>query len=116
MAEPGTTTAAAAASTLGLGLASLFPGIDGNALIGAFAGAVLVVVTSKDLGIGARCAYLLVSLVIGYLGAPEIIRLTPITSSGVAAFFAAALAIVVALQLIERVKTFDLAAIFKRGG
>ena len=115
MAEPGTTTATAVVST-GLGLASLFPGIDGNALIGAFAGAVLVVVTSKDLGIGTRFAYLLISLVAGYLGAPEIVRLTPITSTGVAAFFAAALAIVVALQLMERVKTFDLLARLKKGG
>lgn len=116
MAEPGTTTATAAASALGLGLASLFPGIDGNALIGAFAGAVLVVVTSKDLGIGKRFAYLLISLVMGYLGAPEIMQRTPIGSSGVAAFFAAALTIVVTLQLIERLKSFDLLAMFRKGG
>ncbi|MCD9124027.1 putative holin [Cupriavidus sp. UGS-1] len=114
MAEPGTTTAAAAASTI-VGLASLFPGIDGNALIGAFAGAVLVVVTSKDLSLGKRFAYLVISLVVGYLGAPEIVNQTPIASTGVAAFFAAALAIAVALQLIERVKTLDLRG-FKKGG
>jgi hypothetical protein len=40
---------------------------------------------------------------------------TPITSTGVAAFFAAALAITVTLQLIERVKSFDLLALFKKG-
>jgi len=43
MAEPSTTTLAAVSA--GIGFASLFPGIDGNALIGAFTGAALVVVT-----------------------------------------------------------------------
>lgn len=116
MAEPGTTTASAAASALGVGITALFPGVDGNALIGAFAGAVLVVVTSKDLSLVARFAYLAISFVIGYLAAPEVVGWTPITSTGVAAFFAASLAIVVALQLIERVRSFDLLSLFRKGG
>ena len=113
MAEPGTTTLATLSA--GIGFASLFPGIDGNALIGAFTGAALVVVTSKDLSTAKRFAYLLISLIAGYLAAPEVVRHTPITSTGVAAFFAAALAITVTLQLIERVKSFDLLALFKKG-
>ncbi|MFM0284143.1 putative holin [Paraburkholderia sediminicola] len=113
MAEPSTTTLAAVSA--GIGLASLFPGIDGNALIGAFTGAALVVVTSKDLSIATRLAYLLISLIAGYIAAPEVVRVSPINSTGVAAFFAAALAITVTLQLIERVKSFDLLSIFKGG-
>jgi hypothetical protein len=113
MAEPSTTTLAVASA--GIGLASLFPGIDGNALIGAFTGAALVVVTSKDLSIAKRFAYLLISLIAGYLAAPEVMHFTPITSTGVAAFFAAALAITVTLQLIERIKSFDLLSLFKKG-
>ena len=112
MAEPSTTTLAAAA---GIGFASLFPGIDGNALIGAFTGAALVVVTSKDLSIAKRFAYLVISLIVGYLAAPDVVSHTPITSTGVAAFFAAALAITVTLQLIERVKSFDLLSLIKGG-
>ncbi|WP_027794562.1 putative holin [Paraburkholderia acidipaludis] len=114
MAEPNTTTAAAVSAAIGL--AGLAPGIDGNALIGAFTGAALVVVTSKDLGLAKRAAYLLISLVMGYLAAPEIVNATPIRSTGVAGFFAAALVITVTLQLIERIKTVDLLAFLKKGG
>jgi hypothetical protein len=113
MAEPSITALAVASA--GIGFASLFPGVDGNALIGAFTGAALVVVTSKDLSIGKRFAYLVISLIAGYLAASDVVQWTPIKSTGVAAFFAAALAITVTLQLIERVKTFDLLALFKKG-
>jgi hypothetical protein len=113
MAEPNTSSAAALSACIGL--ASLLPGIDGNALIGAFTGAALVVVTSKDLGLLRRAAYLMISLVMGYLAAPEIVEITSISSTGVAAFFAAALVITVTLQLIERVKAIDLFAIRKKG-
>ncbi|PAJ99971.1 hypothetical protein CJO68_16255, partial [Burkholderia ubonensis] len=56
MAEPNTTTAAGLSTAIGL--AGLAPGIDGNALIGAFTGAALVVVTSKEIGVARRAAYL----------------------------------------------------------
>lgn len=114
MAEPNTTTAAALSTVIGL--AGLAPGIDGNALIGAFTGAALVVVTSKDLGMFKRIAYMLISLVMGYIAAPELVSLTPIRSTGVAGFLSAALVITVTLQLIERLKNADLLAFFKRGG
>jgi hypothetical protein len=112
MAEPTSTSTLAVAA--GIGFASMFPGVDGNALIGAFAGAALIVVTSKDLSLGKRFAYLVISLIAGYQGAPEVMHFTPITSSGVAAFFAAAGAITLALQLIERIKS-DVST-FKKGG
>lgn len=114
MAEPNTATAAALSTAVGL--AGLAPGIDGNALIGAFAGAALVVVTSRDVGVAMRLAYMLISLVMGYIAAPEIINQTPIHSTGVAAFLSAALVITVTLQLIERLKAADLLAFFRRGG
>lgn len=113
MAEPSTTTTAIVSA--GIGLASLTPGIDGNALIGAFAGAALLVVSSKDLTLGKRFAYLVISFIAGYLAAPDLVRVTPIQSTGVAAFFAAASAIGVTLQLLERLKTADLFAFFKKG-
>jgi hypothetical protein len=113
MAEPNSTTVATLSTAIGL--AGLAPGVDGNALIGAFAGASLVVVTSQNIGVFKRVAYLAISLVMGYLAAPEIADATPIRSTGVAGFFAAALVITVTLQLIERLKTFDLLAPFRRG-
>ncbi|WP_338926160.1 hypothetical protein IHE33_00790 [Mycetohabitans endofungorum] len=112
MAEPNTTTAAALSVVIGI--VSVVPGVDGNALIGAFTGAALVVVSSKDMGLLKRAAYLLISLVMGYLAAPEIVQATPIRSSGVAAFFAAALVIVVTLQLIERIQSADLFAFLRK--
>lgn len=112
MAEPNTTTAAAL--SIVIGIVSVVPGVDGNALIGAFTGAALVVVSSKDMGLLKRTAYLLISLVMGYLAAPEIVHATPIRSSGVAAFFAAALVIVVTLQLIERIRSADLFAFWRK--
>lgn len=111
MAEPSTTTTALVA---GIGFASLFPGIDGDTLIGAFAGAALLVVTSKELGLGVRLVYLVISLIVGYMAAPDLVRLTPIRSTGVAAFFAAATAITLALTLLERLKTADLFAFLKK--
>lgn len=114
MAEPSTSTLVVASA--GIGLATLFPGIDGNALIGAFAGAALLVVSSKDLSLVQRAAYMVISMIVGYLAAPEVLNWTPVKSTGVAAFFAAATAIVLTLQLIERLKTFDLLSLFKKGG
>ena len=113
MAEPNTTISPTLSAVIGF--AGLAPGIDGNALIGAFAGAALVVVSSKEIGVVRRGAYLLISLVMGYLAAPEIVNATPIQSTGVAAFFAAALVIAVTLQLIERVKTIDLPSLLRKG-
>ncbi|MBN3725619.1 putative holin [Burkholderia sp. Ac-20379] len=114
MAEPNTTLAAALFAAIGI--AGISPGIDGDTLIGAFAGAALVVVSAKDIGIARRAAYMLISLVMGYLAAPELMRQLPIRSAGVAGFFAAALVIAVTLTLIERVKSADLLAFLRKGG
>lgn len=114
MAEPIPSTVAVA--TAGIGLAALFPGVDGNALIGAFAGATLLVVSSKDLSLAKRAAYLVISLIAGYQGAQDIVNWTPIRSTGVAAFFGAACAIVIALQLMERLKTFDPLSLLRKKG
>ncbi|MCP1116954.1 putative holin [Robbsia andropogonis] len=113
MPEPNTTTLSLSTA---IGLTALAPCVDGNALIGAFAGAGLVVVTSRELGVLRRITYLLISLAMGYLAAPEVVEHTPVNSTGVAAFFAAALVIALTLQLIDKVKALDLASFFRRGG
>lgn len=114
MAEPIPSTVAVAVT--GVGLAAILPGVDGNALIGAFAGATLLVVSSKDLSLATRVAYLVISMIVGYQAAPDIVALTPIRSTGLAAFLAAAVAITAALQLIERVKSAELLSFFKKKG
>lgn len=68
MTEPNTTAAIATAGAVTA--ASLLPGVDAGALIGACAGATLFVMSAKDLGILTRLLYLAISLSMGYLGGP----------------------------------------------
>jgi hypothetical protein len=107
MTEPTSLTGTAMLAT-GVGLASLLPGIDGDAMIGAFAGGTLFVVSAKNLPVWKRLIYLGISVVAGYYAAPDVLRWVPIQSTGVAAFAAAACAITVTLGLIERGRTLDL--------
>ncbi|AOD13544.1 phage holin family protein [Xanthomonas fragariae] len=99
----------------GVGLASVLPGIDGDALIGAFAGGALFVVSAAKQPLLARLIYFPVSVIAGYQLAPEILRWLPIKSSGVAAFASAACAITVTLGLIEKSKSFNF-SFLRRGG
>jgi hypothetical protein len=118
MAEPTTTTAALAIVT-GATLATLVPGLDGNAVVGAFAGAALVALHARDVSTVSRIIYFMISWLMGYMCAGEIVRDTPIHETGVAAFAGAALVIAVTLSLIERIKTADLTQLthwFRRGG
>lgn len=114
MTEPTSLTGAAAVAA-GLGLAALLPGIDGDALIGAFAGGTLFVVSAKDLSLWKRSVYLVVSIVAGYYGADDIPRWIPLQSTGMAAFICAACSITVTLALIERGRDIDPPRI-RRGG
>ncbi|MCE8023680.1 putative holin [Billgrantia aerodenitrificans] len=108
MAEPSTTTAAGTA-TLTAVVIGMLPGIDANAVIGAFCGASLFVISAKDLGLFERLAYLAISFWIGYLGGPAMLG-SIIDHSAVAAFVAAAVTITAGLRVIEGVKTLDLKA------
>lgn len=116
MTEP-TTAALAAAAVIATATTatSLVPGVDGNALVGAIAGGALFVTSAKDLSLVMRLVYLLISAGAGYVSASEVVQRLPIQSTGVAAFLAAALAITVTTQVIERAKTFDFTSLLKRG-
>lgn len=98
-----------------VGLAMLVPGIDGNALIGAFAGATLFVMSAKELTVLFRMLYLFISVTMGYKAAPEIITHTFIEQTAVAGFIAGLLCVTLALVLVERIKDVDFKTIFKRG-
>ncbi|MDQ8035391.1 MAG: phage holin family protein [Bordetella sp.] len=115
MTEPTSVSSGFVIAT-GVGIASIIPGIDGDALIGAFAGATLFVVTATKLPLWQRVVYLAISVVAGYQGAPEIISRGLLQSSGVAAFLCSACAITLTLGLIERAKSIDLSSLFRRGG
>ena len=115
MVEPSTTTNTVLVAT-GVSMATLLPGIDGNALVGAFAGAALVAVHTRELSFGSRLLYLLISWIIGYLAAPEVAHRLGLIQTGVSSFLAAALAIAITVQLLERIKTIDITAWLRRGG
>lgn len=76
--------------------------LDADALIGAFAGALLVAAVSRSRSLLRRACYVFVSLVAGYFSAAEIVIQTPLTSTGVAAFLGASTAIGVTLRLRQR--------------
>lgn len=115
MTEP-TTASALTVAAAGFSVAALLPGMDGNAVIGAFAGAALVALHARNVKLLARGIYLIVSWIMGYLAAPVVVRTTGLQETGVAAFVAAALVIALTLQLLDRVKDIDLAALLRRGG
>lgn len=115
MAEPHTSSLLIATTAAGVGLSAFFPQIDGNALIGAFAGSSLVAISSKNLSFLKRLAYMLISLVAGYLAAPEVVANTILHETGVAAFFASAAVIALALHLIELIQTIQLPDFLQKG-
>lgn len=118
MAEP-TTAVTASLVVAGVSLATLLPGVDGNAVIGAFAGAALMALHARDVSVFSRVAYLFISWIMGYLAAPLVMRQVHMQESGVAAFLAAAIVIAVTVQLIERIKAVDLTqwlSWLRRGG
>ncbi|MCP8687762.1 putative holin [Marinobacterium sedimentorum] len=112
MAEP-STTAVTVVATTGIGLASMFPGIDGNALIGAFAGATLFVMSARELSLAVRAIYLLISLIMGYIAAPELISHLPIQETGVAGFLAGLLCITLTSPLVKRLEGVDLITVIR---
>lgn len=114
MSEPVSNTAVVTVLT-GASLASVFGGIDGDALLCAVAGATLFTVSARELPGWRRALYLLISVIVGYVGAAEVVRLTPIKSTGAAAFLLSLLVVTLSLGLIERARSFDFAGLFKGG-
>ncbi|MBP5058932.1 hypothetical protein HUS95_27815, partial [Pseudomonas chlororaphis] len=56
----------AGTAVVGMTTASLIPGVDVNAVVGAFAGAMFFVVFAKELTAWARLGYFIASWVAGY--------------------------------------------------
>ena len=105
MTEPTSTTVAVAAAATGVGLTALFPTVDGNALIGSFAGSILFFLISKEPHLLSRFGYAFVSLVMGYFVAPELVKKGVAQEMAVAAFLASTCGVSVTLALIEEIKT-----------
>ncbi len=115
MPEPTSSAVSASVAMGAVAVTSLLPGVNGDALIGAFAGAVVFALHAKDISIFKRIVYMVVSFVVGYLAAPEVMRLSGVQSFTIAAFAASAMVVTLALVSIDRIKTFDFASLWKRG-
>lgn len=109
MSDPATVAGGVVAGAAGLSLASFLAVVDGNALAAAVCGALVFVMTRRDLDVLTRAVFFFVSVVMGYLFSPaltdlELWGIRPFAYSGPAAFVAAALSV-----------TLIVAAITKRG-
>lgn len=111
MTEPTSTSAVVVATATGIGLTALFPNVDGNALIGSFAGAILFFLISKEPRLLSRVSYAFVSVVMGYFFAPELIKKGYFQEMAVAAFLASTCVVTVTIALLDKVKTIDIKAL-----
>lgn len=97
-------TYAANAMMVSAGLATLVPGIDGDAVVGAFAGAVFFIVFSRDITAWGKLGYLFASWVFGYFFAGELVARAWTSSSGLVAFLGGLFCVVVCVSLLEWVQ------------
>lgn len=105
MAEPSSTALAVAAPTaLGITAASLVPGVDLNAVIGAVGGALFFVAWARDLSVFARLAYLVVSWIGGYLVAAEVVGRGLSAYSGLPALVSGALIVTALISVADWVR------------
>ncbi|MEO1830031.1 hypothetical protein CNQ84_00625 [Pseudomonas abyssi] len=95
----------AAAGLVGVSAASLVPGIDLEALIGAFAGALFFMVMSKDLSWRARAGNFLLSWVGGYFFAAESVAREWSTTSALPAMLGGLFIVAVCVSILEFVQT-----------
>lgn len=107
MAEPSTTAIALTTAT-GISLASVVFGLDADTAIGSFAGATLFITSTQELTLKTRILYLIISIVMGYFVAGEILKNTFIASPAVAGFIGGLTSITIGLLIIKQLQDGDL--------
>lgn len=121
MAEPISTSSTAALAVTGIGAVTLLPGVDAATVLGAFAGAAVFALNSDELSTGKKIAFLMLSIVMGWLAAPLaaslIARILPAdteVSHGVGALVASSVLVKLLLALIRLADNSDrLVALFR---
>ncbi|WP_455154813.1 putative holin [Cupriavidus campinensis] len=124
MAEPISASSTAALAVTGIGAITLVPGVDAATVLGAFAGAAVFALNSDELTTGKKIAFLMLSIVMGWLAAPLaaslIARILPAdteVSHGVGALVASAVLVKLLLALIRLADNGDrLVALFRGNG
>lgn len=122
MAEPASTTVATVAVS-GISILALFPGVDAAAVMGAFAGASVFVMSSNELSKAKKLAFLCLAVIAGLIATPitsavlsKIMPESLQVSTALGALIASALVIKVLIWLIA--KADNPAALFQamKGG
>lgn len=116
MTEPTSSAASAAVALSAVTVTSILPGVNGDALIGAFAGAAVFALHTTNIPVLKRIVYMIVSVLLGYFGSDEVMRLTGLESHTLAAFGLSAVAVTVTLISIDRLYDIDITKFFRRGG
>lgn len=107
MAEPSSTAIAITAAT-GISLATVVFGLNADTAIGSFAGATLFITSARELTVKTRILYLIISMVMGYFVAGEIIKNTFISGPAVAGFIGGLTSISVGLLIVKNLQDGDL--------
>lgn len=116
MPEPTSATTTA----LALSSASLLPFINGNILLGAVLGGVVITAESKNLTGAKRVYTMLVSTAVGYLIAPVVMELlpAPFNNAGLCGLISSVFALLILVKMLDWAKVSKLSDIWKvfRGG
>jgi len=107
MAEPSSSAVIITTAT-GISLASIVFGLNADAAVGSFAGATLFITSTRELTIKTRILYLIISIVMGYFVAGEILQNTFIASPAVAGFIGGLTSISLGLLIIKQLQDGDL--------
>lgn len=90
-----------------LGLISIAPWVDTNALMGSCLGAGLVAYNKTDIPPFKRLGALVFSATLGYLMADEVVSLTVISETSAGGFVGAIAIVPLAMKLISTLDTID---------
>lgn len=108
MAEPISTSAATATLAV-VSLVAMFPGISAEIVLGAFAGAVVFVLSAKELSVRLKLAFFMLSMIAGIVCASMAAQLLAsvlparvVVSNGVGGLLASSIVIRLLLWLINR--------------
>jgi len=122
MAEPISTSTTAALAVTSVGAITLLPGVDAATVLGAFAGAAVFVLNADEMSTPKKLAFLVLSIVAGFLAAPLaaalIAKALPTdaeVSHGVGALVASAVLVKILLALIRLAGNSDRLITIVRG-
>lgn len=86
-------------------VAKYFPGLDLDAVVGAFGGALCFVLFAKNMSALQRIGYLIVGWIGGYYASAEILAQAWTKTSGLSSFIASLITVVVGISIIEAFET-----------